>query len=67
MPTLLAVNTTIADGVGPYEPNPAIALVQAALWGVLPLVISGDMTAQDALDAAAEAYIAEATAQGYLN
>ena len=67
VPTLLAVNTTIADGVGPYEPNPAIALVQAALWGVLPLVISGDMTAQDALDAAADAYIAEATAQGYLN
>lgn len=67
VPTLLAVNETIDKGVGPYEPNPAIALVQAALWGVLPLVISGDMTAQDALDTAAEAYIAEATTQGYLD
>ncbi|MCH8983504.1 MAG: extracellular solute-binding protein [Acidobacteria bacterium] len=66
VPTLLAVNTTINEGVGPYEPNPAIILVQTALWAVLPLIISGDMTAQDGLDAAADAYIAEATTQGFL-
>lgn len=66
VPTLLAVNTTIDKGVGPYEANPAIVLVQIALGETLPLVGSGEMTPQEALDAAAEAYIAEATAQGYL-
>ena len=67
VPTLVPVNQTIADGVGPYEPNPAIALVMVALGNQLPFVASGDMTAQEALDAAAEAYITEATAQGYIS
>ncbi|MFV1962456.1 MAG: ABC transporter substrate-binding protein [Acidimicrobiia bacterium] len=66
VPTVEAVNRTIADGVGPYEPNPAIALIQGALGNVLPFVFTGEMTPGEALDAAAEAYIAEATAQGYL-
>ena len=41
-------------------------IVRAKLGEFLPLVGSGDMTAQEALDAAAEAYTEEATAQGYI-
>ena len=67
VPTLVPVNITIAEGVGPYENNPAIALVQAALGETLPFVMTGEMTPQEALDAAAEAYIAEATAQGFMS
>ena len=66
VPTVAAVNETVANGVGPYEPNPAIALIQGALGETLPFVMTGEMTPQEALDAAAEAYIAEAKAQGYL-
>jgi len=66
VPNGAAVMETIEKGVGPYEPNPAIVLVQIALGQTLPLVPAGQMTAQEALDAAAEAYIAEATAQGFL-
>ncbi|GMQ85377.1 MAG: sugar ABC transporter substrate-binding protein [Acidimicrobiia bacterium] len=67
VPTLSAVNTTIDEGVGPYDNNPAIALVQVALGETLPFVMTGEMTPQEALDAAAEAYIAEATAQGFIS
>lgn len=66
LPNLPAASETIANGVGIYPPNPAIALAQTALWNYLPFVGTGEMTPQEALDAAAEEYTAEAKAQGYL-
>jgi sorbitol/mannitol transport system substrate-binding protein len=66
LPNLLAASETIANGIGIYDPNPAVILAQTALWNWLPFIGTGEMTPQEALDAAAEEYIAEATAQGYL-
>jgi ABC-type glycerol-3-phosphate transport system substrate-binding protein len=65
-PYLAAAAQTIAEGIGIYDKNPAIGIVRAKLGEFLPLVGTGELTAQEALDAAAEAYIAEATAQGYI-
>lgn len=65
-PYLPAAVQTIAEGIGIYDKNPAIGIVRAKLGESLPLVGTGDMTAQEALDAAAEAYTQEATAQGYI-
>jgi multiple sugar transport system substrate-binding protein len=56
---------TIAEG-GPATLNPAQAILNTALGQFLPMVATGEMTAQEALDAAAELYIQEATAQGFL-
>ena len=58
---------SIADGVGIYQKHPAVGIVRAKLGEFLPLIGTGEMTAQEALDAAAEAYIEEATAQGYID
>jgi len=66
VPYLAAANETIANGVGIYQVNPPIPLARAALGNWMPFIGSGEMTAQEALDAAAEEYITEATAQGYL-
>jgi ABC-type glycerol-3-phosphate transport system substrate-binding protein len=63
---LPAASETIAKGVGIYAPNPAVVLAQSALESWLPFIGTGEMTPQEALDAAADEYIAEATAQGYL-
>jgi ABC-type glycerol-3-phosphate transport system substrate-binding protein len=63
---LPAAGQTIAEGVGSYANNPAVALVRTQLSAFLPLVGSGEMTAQEALDAAAAAYTEEATTQGYI-
>lgn len=63
---LEAAGITIAEGIGIYDKNPAIGIVRAKLGEFLPLVGTGEMTAQEALDAAAAAYIEEATAQGYI-
>ena len=63
---LPAASQTIAEGIGIYSKNLAIGIVRAKLGEFLPLVGTGEMTAQEALDAAAEAYIEEATAQGYI-
>jgi multiple sugar transport system substrate-binding protein len=57
---------TIAEGVGIYSKNPANAIVRSKLGQFLPLVGTGDMTAAEALTAAAEAYTIEAKAQGYI-
>lgn len=65
-PYLPAANETIVEGIGIYDKNPAIGIVVAKLSEFLPLVGTGEMTAQEALDAAADAYIEEATAQGYI-
>lgn len=63
---LSAALTTIDKGVGIYPPNPAVPLVQKALSDALPLVGTGELTPQKALDQAAAAYTKEATAQGFL-
>jgi ABC-type glycerol-3-phosphate transport system substrate-binding protein len=57
---------TIANGASNYGPNPAGALARTAIENTLPKVATGEMTAQEALDAAAELYITEATKQGYI-
>ncbi|MBV7335048.1 extracellular solute-binding protein [Chloroflexi bacterium TSY] len=61
-----AANITIAEGVGNYDKNPAVNIAITKLEEFLSLVFIGDMTAQEALDAAAEAYIEEATVQGFI-
>lgn len=57
---------SIADGVGIYDKSPAVAIVRAKLAEFLPLIGTGEMTAEEALNAAADAYVEEATAQGYI-
>jgi ABC-type glycerol-3-phosphate transport system substrate-binding protein len=66
-PYLVAAGQTIAEGIGIYDKHPAVGIVRAKLGEFLPLVGTGDMTAQEALDAAAAAYIEEATVQGYID
>ncbi len=66
-PYLSAVGTTIDEGIGIYDKHPAIGIVRAKLGEFLPLVGTGDLTPQEALDAAAEAYTEEAIAQGYID
>jgi ABC-type glycerol-3-phosphate transport system substrate-binding protein len=61
-----AVGQTIAEGIGIYDKNPAVGIAVAILGNYLPLVGTGELTAQEALDAAAADYIVEATAQGYI-
>ena len=65
-PYLTVANQTIAEGIGIYDKNQAIGIAVAKLSEFLPLVSSGDMTAQEALDAAAAAYIKEAEVQGFI-
>ena len=64
---LPAAGQTIAEGIGIYSTNPANGIVRAKLGEFLPLVGTGEMTAEEALNAAAEAYTEEATAQGYID
>jgi len=66
-PYLAAAGQTVAEGIGIYDKNPAVGIVRAKLGQFLPLVGTGEMTAQEALDAAAAEYIVEATAQGYID
>lgn len=56
---------TIAEG-GAASTNPAQAVLNTALGQFLPLVATGELTPQEALDAAAELYVTEATAQGFI-
>lgn len=58
---------SISEGIGIYDKNPAVGIVRAKLGEFLPLIGSGEMTPEEALNAAAEAYIEEATAQGYID
>lgn len=57
---------TIANGAGNYGPNPAVKIARTAIENVLPTIVRGDRSAQEVLDEAAELYIKEAKAQGYL-
>ena len=66
-PYLPAANQTIAEGIGNYDTNAAVSLVIPILEQYLPLIGTGDMTAQEALDAAAEDYLVQATEQGYVS
>ncbi|MDE2774557.1 MAG: extracellular solute-binding protein [Chloroflexota bacterium] len=63
---LPAVFETINGGVE----GSSVAAIGAVLNGVLgqwlPQIVTGDMSAADLLDAAAEAYTAEATTQGFI-
>jgi sorbitol/mannitol transport system substrate-binding protein len=61
-----AALTTIKNGAGIYPTNRAIILAQTALGNWMPFIGTHKMTPQEALDAAAKDYIAEATKQGYL-
>ena len=61
-----AVSETLDKGVGAYALNPAVSLAQIALGNWLPLVGTGEMSPQDALNAAAEEYLVEAEAQGFI-
>lgn len=63
---LPAANQTLAEGIGSYDKVAAVGIVRSKLGEFLPLVGSGEMTAEEALAAAAEAYTEEATAQGYI-
>ena len=63
---LPAANQTLAESVGNYAKNPAVNIVITKLSEFLPLTATGEMSAQEALDAAAAAYIEEATVQGYI-
>jgi ABC-type glycerol-3-phosphate transport system substrate-binding protein len=65
-PYLPAANQTLVEGIGGYDKHPTTGIVRAKLGEFLPLVGTGEMTAQEALDAAAAAYTEEATAQGYI-
>lgn len=60
-----AAMTTIAGGI-PSAFNAANGLASTALSNWLPLVYTGEYTAQEALDKAAEEYIEQAKAAGYI-
>lgn len=63
---LPAVFATIAGGVE-MTPVPALgAVLNPVLDQWLPQIVTGEMSAADLLDAAADAYTAEATAQGFI-
>ncbi len=63
---LEALGTTVAQGVGSPSLNPVAPLAVTALGNWLPLVGTGDLSPQEALDNAAAEYLAEATAQGFI-
>jgi len=63
---LEAAQATIANGASNYGTNPAVALARTAIENTLPKVATGEMTPQQALDAAAALYVAEATQQGFI-
>ncbi|MCS6835312.1 MAG: extracellular solute-binding protein [Anaerolineae bacterium] len=56
---------TIIEG-GPATSNPAQAILNSALGQFLPKVATGELSAKEALDAAAQLYIEEATKQGFI-
>ena len=62
-----AFAVSLGQGVGGNSLNPAAALARVALGNWLPLVGSGDLTPEEALESAAEEYTEEATAQGYIS
>ncbi len=65
-PYVPAAAETLAKGVGIYQPKAAIPLIRPALGNWLPLVGTKELSAQEALDKAAEEYITEAKSQGFI-
>jgi len=65
-PNSAAAVSSVAGGVGAYGKHPATSIAQVAVGNFLPLVATGEMTVQEALDAAAAEFITEATAAGLL-
>ncbi|MDD9955320.1 MAG: extracellular solute-binding protein [Anaerolineaceae bacterium] len=63
---LPAASGTVADSVGNYSKHPANDIAIDKLSEFLPLTATGELSPQEALDAAADAYMEEATAQGYI-
>ena len=63
---LPAVDATIVGGVKDSSAPVVSAVLNSILGQWLPLIMSGEWTAQELLDATAEAYIEEATAQGFM-
>jgi multiple sugar transport system substrate-binding protein len=63
---LQAAQETIANGASNYGTNPALPLARTAIENTLPKVATGEMTPQQALDAAAALYVAEAKKQGFI-
>ncbi len=61
-----AASQTIEEGVGALPANAAFPLAQAALGNWLPLVGSGELTPEEALQNAADEYLAEAIVQGFV-
>ena len=61
-----AMGTSVAEGVGSYSIRPAASLFRTILSNWLPLVGSGELTAEEALQNAADEYTAEATTQGFI-
>ena len=63
---LPAVDATINGGVTGSQ-EPVVSVVYTAIMAQwLPQIMGGEMSAQELLDAAAEAYTEEATAQGFI-
>ena len=63
---LPAVSETIANGVGAPPASPVLPLAQAALGNWLPLIGTGEMSPEEVLQAAADEYLQEAIAQGFV-
>jgi ABC-type glycerol-3-phosphate transport system substrate-binding protein len=64
---LEAASQSITGGNGKWPDNPARWTAHTALDNWLPRIFAGELTPQEGLDGAAEEYIREATAQGYID
>ncbi|MFW5727759.1 MAG: ABC transporter substrate-binding protein [Spirochaetia bacterium] len=62
-----AAMETIAKGVGAYKNLPGTSLARTALGEFLPLVGTGELSPQEALDKAAAKYTEEAKANGFID
>jgi len=61
-----AISETVANGIGYYPTVSAFPLAQEALYRWLPFIGTGELSPQEALDAAADDYITAATEAGLL-
>lgn len=66
LPNAPAAIESIEHGVGIYEPVAGTPIVRAVLANWLPFIGTGEMTAQEALDAAAKEYTTQATQKGVI-
>ena len=66
LPFAAAASETLMKGIGSVPKSPAWGLLDTALGNWLPLVGTGELSPEEALQKAEEEYLAEAKAQGYL-